>query len=61
MLLWTFFSCFGMCNSCPKFVSAFHLHHVYAFTWFVKFGINRRMDENEGSRFFPLRESYDTE
>jgi hypothetical protein len=31
---WTYvgmdiFSCFGMCNSCPKFVCTFQLHPVY--------------------------------
>jgi hypothetical protein len=29
VLIWAFFSYFGMWKSCPKFVSTFQLHHVY--------------------------------
>jgi hypothetical protein len=28
MLIWTFFSCFGMWNSCPRFVRTFQSHII---------------------------------
>jgi hypothetical protein len=30
MLIWIFFPCFGMWNSCPKFVRTFQKHSVYS-------------------------------